>query len=123
MTPDRWQQMKELFHAALEREPAERFAFLASACADDETLRLEVESLISFHEQANSFIEKPAGDVAAELLGSHKSRFEPGAEIANYRIVSQLGSGGMGEVYLADDTRLNRKIGRASCRERVWIPV
>lgn len=110
MTPERWQQIDQLFHAALACEPAERTGFLANACGGDEPLRLEVESLISSHEETQSFIETPAGDVAAELLGTHKSAFEPGQQIENYRIVSQLGSGGMGEVYLAEDTRLNRKV-------------
>ncbi len=77
MTPERWQQIDQLFHAALVYEPAQRPFFLASACGDDEPLRVEIESLLSSHDGANSFIETPAGDVAAELLGSHKSRFEP----------------------------------------------
>jgi eukaryotic-like serine/threonine-protein kinase len=110
MTPERWQQIDQLFHAALACEPARRADFLASACNGDEPLRQEVESLISSHEDADSFIETPAADVAAGLLSAHESAFEPGQQIENYRIVRQLGSGGMGEVYLADDTRLNRKI-------------
>src|SRR5688500_5533472 len=99
MTPERWQQIDQLFHATLACEPGLRTDFLANACGGDEPLRLEVESLISFHEESKSFIEEPAGDVAAELLGSHESVCEPGQQIANYRIVSKLGSGGMGEVY------------------------
>jgi len=110
MTPERWQQIDQLFHAALAREPGQRAEFLANQCAGDDPLRHEVESLILSHEDAESFIETPAGDVAAELLGTHKSAVEPGQQIENYRIVRQLGSGGMGDVYLAEDIRLNRKI-------------
>ena len=110
MTPERWAQIKQTFHAALEHEPAQRAAFLSQVGADDESLRLEVASLIAQHEQADSFIETPASDVAAELLSTHRPTFEPGHQIQNYRIVSQIGSGGMGEVYLAEDIRLNRKV-------------
>ena len=70
MTFERWQKIDQLFHTALACEPAQRKEFLAAHCAEDEPLRLEVESLISSLEQADSFIESPAGDVAAELLRS-----------------------------------------------------
>lgn len=110
MTPERWQQIDELFHAALACEPSQRMQLLANACGGDESLRLEVETLISFHEDTQSFIETPAGDVAAEMLWTQESLYEPGQQIGNYKIVRQLGSGGMGVVFLADDIRLNRKI-------------
>jgi len=110
MTPERWQKVDQLFHAALAYEPSQRAEFLVSACDGDESLRLEVESLISSHQEAESFIEMPPGDLAAQMLVANECAFEPGEQIANYRIVRHLGSGGMGEVYLADDIRLNRKI-------------
>jgi serine/threonine protein kinase len=110
MTPERWQQIDQLFHEALACEADQRGKFLATQCAGDESLRREVESLLSSLEESSDFIETPAGDVAAELLDSHQSTFEPGRQIENYQIIRLLGSGGMGEVYLADDIRLKRKI-------------
>jgi serine/threonine protein kinase len=110
MTPERWQQIDQLFHAALACAPGQRGKFLATQCAGDQSLQREVESLLSSLEEADDFIERPAGDVATELLKSQQATFEPGHQIANYGIVRHLGSGGMGEVYLADDIRLKRKI-------------
>src|ERR1043166_9427827 len=109
MNAERWQQIEELFHAALACEPGLRPAFLASRCGADKVLRSELESLLSSHESADDFIETPAGDVAAELLGA-QAALEAGQQLENYRIQADLGKGGMGEVYLAEDTRLNRKV-------------
>src|SRR5256886_918302 len=110
MTPERWQQIDQLFHSALERESGERAAFLSQACAGDDSLHQEVESLVESHEQSDSFIEASAADLAAGLLAGRKTQLTPGHAVGPYKIVSLLGEGGMGEVYLADDTRLNRKI-------------
>ena len=110
MTPERWQKINQLFHSALEREPQHRRAFLAHACVGDEALGKEVESLISAHEESGEFIEDAAADVAAELLASEHAGLKPGQMIASYRVISLLGEGGMGEVYLAEDLRLHRNV-------------
>jgi serine/threonine protein kinase/Tfp pilus assembly protein PilF len=110
MTPERWHRIKELFESALERPPEERYAFLDRACDGDEFLRKEVESLITSHEQTGSFIDSPAYELGAELLTEDQAGKLVGQRIAHYEILALLGSGGMGEVYLAHDTRLGRKI-------------
>ena len=110
MTPERWQQIDQLFHSALERAPQERALFITEACAGDEALKREVESLVKSHERAESFIEQPASDVAAELLAGGRVKLAIGEQIGHYTIMAQLGVGGMGEVYLAQDMRLGRKI-------------
>ena len=95
---------------ALERAPEDRSAFLADACDGDQTLRREVESLISSHEQSGEFIDSPAYEAAGELLIEDKAELIPGQRVASYEIASFISRGGMGEVYLAHDRRLNRKV-------------
>jgi eukaryotic-like serine/threonine-protein kinase len=118
MTPERWQQIKRLFHSALEREPGQRAAFIARACAGDEVLRKEVESLVASHAQADSFIETPASDVAAEMFAGGQTRLEAGQKIGHYTIMALLGAGGMGEVYLAKDQKLDRQVAVKILNER-----
>ena len=108
MTPERWKQVDKLLQEALEQEPAERADFLAEACGDDDELRHEVESLIGFHKRAESFIETPPAEVAADWLAMKELR--AGQMIGHYRLIRQIGRGGMGEVYLAHDTRLERQV-------------
>ena len=107
MTPERWQRIKPLLHSALEREPSERSAFLAAECSGDEALRKDVESLIASHDQAGEFIESPAFEVMAGSLADDQV---VGRNLGPYVISARLGAGGMGEVYLAEDTRLGRKV-------------
>ena len=110
MTPERYRQIGELYHAALEVDAAERAVFLARACADDAELRRQVESLINSHEQAADFIAAPALEVAAEMLAGDETDALTGRTIAHYRVLSLVGAGGMGRVYLAEDTGLGRRV-------------
>jgi eukaryotic-like serine/threonine-protein kinase len=108
MNPERWQQIKALLESALERDPPERNVFLDSACGGDAALRDEVEALIDSHDHAGAFIESPAYEVMAESLTANDLML--GKTLGHYQIISRLGAGGMGDIYLAEDTRLGRKV-------------
>src|SRR5438477_1751824 len=110
MKAERWQQVNDLFQSAVERAPEERAAFLDEACRGDEGLCREVVSLLASYERAENFIEKPAFEVAPELLTSDRSSALVGELVGHYRIESLIGVGGMGEVYLARDELLGRKV-------------
>ena len=109
MKPDRWKQIDDLLEAALERLPFERAAFLDSACADDESLRREVESLLNADARAGNFSENPVASLAANIV-NEREKLAAGQEVRHYRVVSLLGKGGMGSVYLAEDLKLGRKV-------------
>jgi serine/threonine protein kinase len=105
---ERWQQIESLFQQALERDPAERNAWLREACQDDSDLRREVLSLLANHQAATDL--KPWAAAAAAKLIEGPASLGPGQCLGPYRIESFLAAGGMGEVYRATDTRLHRQV-------------
>ncbi len=111
MDPEKLRQIEERYHAALELPPDEREAYIQESCGDDEELRREIETLLDVKISSNNFFETPPLSLAAEMF-SQKERHANlvGKEISHYKIIRLLGAGGMGEVYLAEDTKLHRQI-------------
>ena len=106
----RWRQVEALYHAARERAPEARAAFLADACAQDEDLRREVESLLVQPVSVDGVLDGPALAVAPPLVSDPDGTSLVGRRLGIYQVLAPLGAGGMGEVYRARDTRLGRDV-------------
>ncbi len=110
MNSERWEKVKGLFDAAVELEPHKRRQFLDTSCGTDERLRREVENLLASFANAGSFMEDPAVREVASLIIEPAEKLEQGRCFGHYEIIEQLGAGGMGEVYLARDKKLDRQV-------------
>ena len=110
MNRNKWQQVKEILQSALERPPGEREQFLDDACAGDDSLRRRVETLLASSENIGSFMEQAAIGKVAEMFASSENQLKVGERFNHYEIIKQIGAGGMGEVYLAQDTKLDRRV-------------
>ena len=109
MTPARFQTIEKIFRAALDQEPDQIGAFLDKACEGDEVLRRKVEALLASRQRAASFIETSAVGLATKIIQNGQADSLVGQTIGHYKISESIGTGGMGEVYLATDITAGRK--------------
>jgi eukaryotic-like serine/threonine-protein kinase len=107
MDKEKWKEISRIFSSALEKSPVDREDFLLEVCGDDEILRREIENLLNAHESKDSFIDSPKVGLAPEET---QPKLRKDEIIGSFKIIKMLGAGGMGEVYLARDLRLNRQV-------------
>lgn len=114
MTPERYRQIDTLLEQALKLQPDLRAAFLGQACGDDEELRLRVEALLNADERAGDFLVASAVEVAAKEMAESQTSSLIGRRLNHYQVLSLVGAGGMGAVYLAQDSTLGRKVAQVA---------
>jgi len=110
MSPERWRRAEQIYNASLEMEPGQREAFLEEACSGDDPLRREVESLLEAYEKAGSFLSTTAMEAEIREIAADLEQSLEGEQLGHYEVLSRLGAGAMGEVYLAHDTKLERSV-------------
>ena len=115
MTRPSWPKVEELYHAALEKQPAEREAFVAEACGEDQDLRNEIRSLLNYEQEADRLMERPAASAATQKLAVVR-----GTRLGPYEVIDLVGAGGMGEVYRARDTRRGLPSPGSTARRGQW---
>src|SRR5467141_2495661 len=118
MTPARLQTIEEIFHAALDCQPDQLNAFLDETCAGDELLRSKVEALLASHQRAGGFIETSAVGLATKIIQNAQADLLVGQAIGHYKLSKRIGTGGMGDVYLATDMTAGRKAALKLLPER-----
>ena len=108
---DRWGQLDTLFHKSLELEPEARSAFLDNSCGEDAELRRELDALLDEVDKSTDILKQPVFEAAQSVVAKSKRHvLDPGTRIGHYEIVSLVATGGMGQVYLAEDTSLQRRV-------------
>jgi hypothetical protein len=124
MTPERWRVVDAILRASLSCEPAQRDAFVAQACGDDEELRLEVASLLAAHDRAADFLERPAAEILAGGIAPSSLTARLATALAGrYQIEREIGRGGMATVHLAQDLRHGRPVAIKVLREELAAAV
>src|SRR5687767_12169035 len=107
MNKEKWQEISRIFHLASEKPSTERAVYLNEACGSDAELRREIETLLAAGDEGDSFIDSAKVGLTSIV---NQPRLKPDEKIGSFKIVEMLGAGGMGEVYLAKDLRLNRQV-------------
>jgi TolB-like protein len=106
----RWRRLEALFYEALELKPEDRASFLEKSCAGDADLRREIQELLNSSDKPMDVLQESVAEAAHQVVAKRREVIAPGTQLAHYKVISMLGAGGMGEVYLAEDTRLGRKV-------------